>query len=213
MKKATVVVFLFLASYMASCASTANYPITLYYQPFKQYEKTGGPSVTVALLSDKRPVADKRAIGTKENGGPFIALIDEPAAAISKGFAVFLENRGWKVNKVNEAWDGNLQSINPNWGDIVVGGTLNDLTLNVKGNLIKTEYACSVKFTLSIADAKSRELLHKEKFEVSSSYVTVPFSRGKAEELINKELSDAVERGLADIGKYVITKQQAGSEK
>jgi len=203
MKKAAIIVFLFLASYMVSCASTSNYPITLSYQPLKQYEKTGGVTVAVALLSDKRQVADKRIIGKTENGTPFISLLGEPAEAVSKGFASYLENRGYKVSRTNDVWDGNLQSLNPNWGAIVVGGTLDDIALNEKGNLVKTEYLYSIKFTLYIADAKTGELLHKENFEVSSSYVTVPFSREKAEELINTALSDAVERGLADINKYV----------
>ena len=203
MKRAAIIVFLFLASSLVSCAGALNYPITLSYQPLKQYEKTGGAPVTVALLSDKRQVADKRVIGKTENGTPFISLIGEPAEALSKGFASYLENRGYKVSRTNEAWDGSLQSLNPYWNTIVVGGTLDDIALNVTGNLVKTEYLYSLKFTICIADARTRELLHKEKFEVSSSYATVPFSREKAEELINSALSEAVERGLADINKYM----------
>jgi|SRR5208283_612550 len=203
MKKMAIIALLFLALSMVSCASTLNYPITLSYQPLKQYEKTGGVPVTVALLSDKRQVTAKRVIGEKDNRTPFISLVGEPAEALSKGFASYFENRGYKVSRTNEAWDGNLASLNPEWGAIVVGGTLDDIALNVTGNLIKTEYIYSVKFTLYIADARSKELLHKETFEVSSSYVTVPFSREKAEALINAALSEAVERGLADIGKYI----------
>lgn len=198
-----MIVFLFLVASMLSCAGTLNYPISLSYQPLKPYEKTGGVPVTVTLLSDERQAADKRVIGKKENGTPFISLVGEPAEALSKGFASYLENRGYKVSRINEAWDGNFKSLNPDWGSVVVGGTLDDIALNVTGNLVKTEYAYSIKFTLCIADAKTREILHKEKIEVSSSYVTVPFSREKAEELMNKALSEAVERGLADINKYV----------
>jgi hypothetical protein len=203
MKRAAIIVFLFLASSLVSCASTLNYPIMLSYQPLKQYEKTGGVPVTVALLSDQRKVADKRIIGKKENRTPFLSLLGEPAEALSKGFTSYLENRGYKVSSTNQVWDGSLQSLNPDWGNIVVGGTLDDIALNVTGNLVKTEYRYSLKFTLCFADAKTRELLHKEQFEVSSSYVTFPFSREKAEELMNTALSDAVERGLADINKYI----------
>ncbi len=203
MKRAAIIVFLFLASSLVSCASTLNYPITLSYQPLKQSEKTSGVRVAVALLSDKRQVADKRVIGKKENGPSFISLLGEPAEALSRGFASYLENKGYTVSRTNEAWDGDLQSLNPDWGTIVVGGTLDDIALNVTGNLVKTEYLYSLKFTLYIADARARELLHKEKIEVSSSYVTVRFSREKAEELINTALTDAVDRGLADINKYM----------
>ncbi len=203
MKKAAVIVFLFLVSSLVSCAGTLNYPITLLYQPLEPYQKTGGAPVTVALLSDKRQVTDKRIIGKTEDGTPFISLVGDPAEAISKGFALYLESRGYKVSRTNETWDGDLRSLNPDWGAIVIGGTLDAIALNVTGNLIKTEYIYSIKFTVCIADTKTKALLHKEKIEVSSSYVTVPFSREKAEELINKALSDAVVRGLADIDKYM----------
>lgn len=203
MKRGAIILFLLLASYLASCASTANYPISLSFQPQKQYEKTGGAPVTMALLADKRTAADKRIIGSKEGGASFISLLGEPAALVSKGLASSMKNMGYAVNSINEEWDGDTRSLNPGWGDTVVGGTLDDLTLDVKGNMVKTEYDCTVRFTLCIADTRSKELLHKEKFEVSSSYVTVSFSREKAEELINKALSDATERGLADIGKYI----------
>jgi hypothetical protein len=107
---------------------------------------------------------------------------------------------------VGVIFDGNIESLNPNWGNFVIGGTLDNISLNVTKTFPNTKYEYSVKFTLSIADTKTKELLHKEKFEVTSSYTTVPFfSREKAEDLINNALAEAVERGLADIGKYLKT--------
>src|SRR5208282_2752288 len=106
--RAAIIVFFFLLSSLVSCAGTSNYPIALSYQPLKQYEKTGGVPVAVALLSDMRQVPDKRVIGKKENGSPFISLVGEPAEALSNGLALYLENRGYKVSRTNAAWDGNL---------------------------------------------------------------------------------------------------------
>ncbi len=204
MNRSAITVFLFLAFCLASCASTTNYPITLSYQPVTpQYEKAGGASIAVATLADRRPVTNKRILGTKEDGVQFIALIDDPAAALSKGFAVYLVNRGFMVNRTDEVWDGDVKSISQSQGNFIIGGTLDDLAINVKGNLLKTEYDCSVKFTLSVADIKTKELLHREKFDVSTSYVTLPFSREKAEELINKALSESVEKSLAGINSYL----------
>src|SRR5208283_3709190 len=116
MKKMAIIALLFLALSMVSCASTLNYPITLSYQPLKQYEKTSGVPVTVALLSDKRHVPNKRILGKKEDGAPFISLLGEPSADLSKSFASYLEDRGYKVSRTNEAWEGDLRSLNPNWG-------------------------------------------------------------------------------------------------
>ena len=203
MKRAATVLLVLVAFVLASCAGTANYPISLSYQPQAQSVKTGSASVKVALFADKRSSADKRVIGTKEGGAQFMALVEGPAVTLSKAMAEYLKNSGFSVDSINEEWDGDLRSLRPGQGDILIGGTLDELALNVKGNFLKTEYDCSVKLTLSIAAPRTGELLHREKFEVSTSYVTVSFSRDKAEELINKALAEAVERGLANIDKYI----------
>jgi len=203
MKRRIIMIF-FIAASLVSCATTTNYPITLSYKPLKpQYEKTGEAAITVANLSDKRPVADKRIIGTKDNSAEFVALADDPATALSKGFAVYLVNRGYTVNRTDEPWDGEIQSIKPGQGNFLIGGTLDNLTLNVKEQILKTEYDCEVKFTLAIADAGTKQLLHKEKFDVTTSYVTLPFNTDEAETSINQAISEAVEKGLADVNKYV----------
>ena len=203
MKRPATIVLLFLAFCLTSCASTTDYPLTLLYKPLKpQYEKTGAGMITVATVSDKRPVTNKRMLGTVD-GAEFVALSDDPASALSKGFAVYLVNRGYTVNRTDEVWDGDIKSIKPDQGNFLIGGTLDDLSINVKKQLLKTEYDCSVKFTLSIANATTKELLHREKFDVTTSYVTLPFNTDEAEEKINNALSEGVEKGLADIGKYL----------
>ena len=107
MNRSATIVFLFLAFCLASCASTTNYPITLSYQPLNpQIQKNGNASITVAALADKRTVSNKRMIGTIEDGPQFMALIDDPAAALAKGFAVYLVNSGYTVNRKDEVWDG-----------------------------------------------------------------------------------------------------------
>ncbi len=189
---------------LSSCAGVSNYPINLSYLPSKQYAKTDGKVITVALLNDKRAVADKRAIGTRDNEIAFIALIDGPSVALAKAFKTYLANRGYTVNRLDEVWDGTVQTIKPGWGDLVIGGSLEDFSITARSiSLVKTEYICSIKITLVFADVKSKEIKHQERFEVSTSYVTVSFSRDKAEELINSALSDTVERALAGTGKYL----------
>lgn len=200
MKKILVLVFFL----VAACASVSNYPINLSYLPSGRVENTDGKTVTVALLQDKRPVADKRGIGTKDNETAFISLLDEPSVALAKAFRTYLAGRGYAAGRIDEVWDGSARTIKPGWGDLVIGGSLEDFSITARDvSLVKTEYVCSVKVYLIFADVKSREIKHKERFEVSTSYVTVNFSRNKAEELINSALADTVERALADTGKYI----------
>jgi hypothetical protein len=54
-----------------------------------------------------------------------------------------------------------------------------------------------------MADAVTKTVLYQERVEASSSYLTVYFSRDRAEELINGTLADAIEKSLAKIGDYL----------
>ena len=203
MKKSLLVLVLFLAS----CASISNYPLTLSYRPSKHFEKADGKTITVAQLSDRRAIDDKRAIGMKDDEAKFISLIYTPSEAIARSFATYLADRGYKVKTLDQEWDGDARSIKPDWGDMVIGGVLEDFKITSRNlSLVKTEYVCSVKYSLVFADPKTKEIKHKERFDVSTSYVTVNFSRDKAEELINKALAEAVERSLANVNDY-FTKQ------
>ena len=196
-------IFILLAVFLISCASVVNYPITLSYSPTKALTKENGGTVAVALLRDKRTVADKRLIGAKDNKIPFLSLIGEPSGAVSGAFAAYLEDRGFHVQRIGEVWDGSAGTIRPEWNGLVIGGNLEDFTMTAKTvSLVKTEYTCSIKFFLTFADAKTKEIRHRERTEVSTSYVTVDFSREKAEQLINSVLAEAVEKALANTGSY-----------
>ncbi|MEW5746910.1 MAG: hypothetical protein AB1805_15885 [Nitrospirota bacterium] len=199
MKRAMV----FLVLLVASCATVTNYPLDLSYAPQAARTGDGKGSIAVAPLIDKRAVQDRRIIGKRESDAPFIALIDEPSAALAKGFAQHLESRGYAVTRLTGGWDGSAAAIDPAWGDLVVGGSIEEFNVVSRGDLVKNEYTCTIRLTLIFADPRSKEIRHKERTEVSTSYTTVGFSREKAEELINKALSEAVERALAEAPRYI----------
>lgn len=204
MKKAVIFSVSLLLFFITSCAGTPNYPINLSYTPTKQYKKTGKGTIAVAMLEDKRAVNNKRIIGIKDNESQFISLIGDPADAFTAAFKTILLEKGYAVNKLNVFWDGAVQTIKPSWGDVLIGGYLEDFSISAKSSgFLKTEYICLIKFYLIIADANSLEIKHRERFEVSTSYVTINFSREKAEELINSAMSDTIERVLAVTEKYL----------
>ncbi len=188
---------------LASCASVSLYPIELSYQPMAGRATAEKGTVTVVLFNDKRDVADKRVIGMKDGETRFVSVNNDPAAEVSDAFKADIQSRGYTAVRVNEAWDGTAQSLRPEWGDLVVGGDIEDLNLTVTSAFPKTEYRCLVKLRVIMADPRTKTILQKEKAESSSSYVTVYFSRDKAEELINSTLADAMEKALDKIGKYL----------
>jgi hypothetical protein len=187
---------------MVSCASVSRYPLELSYQP-KAHEAGGEKgTVTVVLFNDKRDVTDETVIGMKDEETSFVSLTGSPASAVSDAVGAYLQSRGYTVNKVNEAWDGTAQSLRPEWGDLVVGGDIEDLNITVTAAFPEMKYHCLVKLYVITADAKTKSILQKERVESSSSYVTVYFSGDKAEELINSTLADALEKTLDKIDSY-----------
>ncbi|MBZ0154994.1 MAG: hypothetical protein K8I29_02115 [Alphaproteobacteria bacterium] len=197
-----------MAAFLVSCATVSDYPLTLSYAP----KAAGGDemrkgTIAVPQFVDKRKVADTRYIGIKNDEARFIALLDDPAAAVSKAVAAYLESRGYAAGRVNERWDGSVQTLKPEWGDRVVGGAVEEFSLTVRSSsLVKMEYVTTVRLFVVYADAAAKRILHQERVEASSSYVTVSFNKEKAEELINKALADAVERALAGADDYLLKK-------
>ena len=200
MRKMICLVILFS---LASCASVSNYPLELSYKPGVRNAPAAGGAVTVVLFNDKRKVAEKRVIGMKDDETRFVSLIGEPSSAVAGAFRAYLEAKGYKAAKVDEPWDGTAGSLRPEWGDVVVGGDIEELDITVYTGFPKTKYVCSVKLFVTMADAVTKTVLHQERVEASSSYLTVYFSRDRAEELINGTLADAMEKTLAKIGDYL----------
>lgn len=201
------IIYVFLLITVASCASVSNYPIDLSYQPKSHVEGVKKGTVTIALFNDKRAVSDKRFIGIEENDKiRFISLVGEPSSAVSNAFATYLESSGYTAAMSNEMWDGSVQLLKPEWGDMVVGGGIENFDITVTGGFPKIKYICSVKLYVTMADPKTKAILHQERVEASSSYETLNFSRDKAEEEINKALAEVVEKSLGEINKYFPTK-------
>ncbi len=186
---------------LASCV-VSRYPIDLSYQAKSPKGAGKKGTVAVSLFNDKRDVAQKNVIGMKDDEARFVSLIEGPAPQVSDAFRSYLENRGYTVVRLNEAWDGTAESLKPQWGDMVVGGDIEDLNITVISAFPKTEYKCRVKLNVVIADPKTGAILQKQRVESSQSYVTVYFSRDKAEELINSTLAEAMEKALDKIDSY-----------
>jgi hypothetical protein len=163
--------------------------------------------ISVALFNDKRNVADKRSVGVREDDNiKFISLSGEPSSAVSNAFVTYLESRGYEAVPINEAWDGNVQSLKTDWGNMVVGGDIEKFDITVTGGFPKVKYICSVTLYVRMADPKTKTILHQERVEADLSYETVDFSRAKAEEQMNKALAEAVESSLSATGKYFPSK-------
>ncbi len=159
--------------------------------------------MTVALFNDKRVVMDRRFLGKKDNEINFISLPEAPAAAIAVAFQTYLENRGYTATRVTDVWDGTSNSTIPGWGDMVIGGFIEDFAITVNSDLLQTEYTCKVKLVVIFADPRKQAITHQERIEATTSLVTVAFSLDQAQELMNNILAEVVEKSLADINSHL----------
>lgn len=190
---------------LAGCSPTALYSIDMRYMPAKpitvQERPCGDRLVAVAALRDARPSGDPLRIGTViEAGGSRTPVLPERVTAgeaVSSGIRSYLLRSGCSVAGISPAWDLRTETIRPEWGDVLVGGTIDALDVTCdrsdRFNPIN-RYQAKVKLTLVMADIKSRKIVHRTTVESTASLQDIGFSRETLQAQLNGALTDAIER-------------------
>lgn len=190
---------------LAGCAPTTLYSIDMRYVPSKPIavgeRPCGDRLVAVAALRDARPSGDPLRIGTViKAGGSRIPVLPErmtAGEAVSAGIRSYLRRSGCSVAGVAPAWDLRAETIRPEWGDVLVGGTIDalDVTCDRSDRFNPVNrYQAKVKLTLVMADIKSRKIVHRTTVESTASLQDIGFSRDTLQAQLNGALTDAIER-------------------
>jgi hypothetical protein len=198
-----VVAFLF------ACAPITQYPIQLHYVPPEGYtqikEKPQAKVITVAAFYDRRDRADLHTIGlrTKPNGItiPFTYSGERPEVMITQALSQSLFQKGYEIRPGTPQWDLNPQTVQQGWGDWVIGGAIEGLSVEAKSSILRTVYECTLKLRVVVAYAREKKEMFQETLALSSSYKTVGFRQQTAERMVNKLIAQAVESALTDIEK------------
>jgi hypothetical protein len=185
------------------CAPTL-YHINMRYEPTKVIRPavTDGRkyTLTVASFIDKRKMEDTLLIGRviKSGGGtiPILPQYVKPPDAIASALRELIFKSGYIVSPDRPAWDLNEETIRPEWGTILIGGTIDDLDVTCLDNLTLTRYSAKVRVTLVFADVQKKRIFYKVTSESSSSLDHIVFSEDKLESQINGVLSDAMEKAI-----------------
>jgi hypothetical protein len=207
--KKIVLIALSVAALLAACATVTQYPIQLRYTPSQGQARIRAKFktkvITVAAFQDKRDVADPRVIGTRRtyNGIviPFMSSGEQPAVEISRAAQVYLAHEGCAVREESPPWDLQLQTVQGEWGDWVIGGAIEDLSVEAKSSFFRTVYECRLKLRVAVVDVRERKDIVRETIELSSSYKTFAFRLQTAERMVNKLIAQAVEGTLTEIEK------------
>jgi hypothetical protein len=192
-----------------ACAPITQYPIQLRYVPQEEHaqtkEKLKAKVITVAAFRDKRGMADPRAIGmrVKCNGKkiPFLTSEERADVEITQAMKGYLSQKGYTVREETPQWDLNSQTAQQEWGNWVIGGAIEEFSVEVKSSFLRTVYECTLKLRVAATDVRKKKEMFQETIELSSSYKTFGFRLETAERMVNKLIAKAVESALADIEK------------
>ncbi|PKN35384.1 MAG: hypothetical protein CVU61_03685 [Deltaproteobacteria bacterium HGW-Deltaproteobacteria-19] len=200
-----VAIVLTAAAVLWGCAPITLYSIDMRYAPVKPISvgerPCGDRHVAVAVFRDARPAGDPLRIGTViEPGGGRVPVLPEKVTAgeaVSSGIRSYLVRSGCVVAETAPAWNLKEDTIRPEWGDILLGGTIDALEVTCdrsdRFNPLN-RYKARAKLTIVMADGKDRKIVHRTTVESTSSLEDIGFSREKLAAQVNGVLSDAIER-------------------
>jgi hypothetical protein len=180
------------------------YNINMQYEPTKVIRPAVADgrkySVTVASFTDQRKMDDTLLIGRviKSDGTPIPILprYVKPTEAVAAALRGLLSKSGYAVAPDRPAWDLDEKTLKPEWGTILVGGTIDALDVTCIEMFTMKRYSAKVKVTLIFADVLKKRIFYRVVSESSSSLDHIITSEEKLESQINGVLSDAMEKAI-----------------
>lgn len=181
-----------------------TYNINMRYEPTKiiQSAVTDGRkySLTVASFIDQRKIDDTLLIGRviKSDGTPIPILprYVKPADAVAAALRALLFKTGYSVAPDKPAWDLDEKTIKPEWGTILVGGTIDDLDVTCIEMFTMKRYSAKVRVTLIFADVLKKRIFYRVVSESTSTLDHIFTSEERLESQINGVLADAMEKAI-----------------
>lgn len=198
-----------IATLLFACTPITQYPIHLRYAPEGERPQTKAGLkevvITITTFRDNRGVTNQEILGqwvdNEDKVIPFVSSQGSPATSITKAFETYLSQRGYTVRREPQSWDLKPQSISPGWGDWVIGGSIEELSVEARAQGVRIIYNFKLKLMVVVADVAGGKNKYEDTLESSSSYERAAFFSTAAERKINSMLTEAVERMLADIEK------------
>lgn len=199
----TRTLMLLLVAFAATgCAPSLPYRLDLNYQPPAAAPVAGQPLVVaLAEARDARDIADRAAIGRRITAEgavePMVAAGDKAERIITDAIHARLVALGYPVRRV-AAWDGTPESLDPTWGDAVIGAEVLEFWTEARTEPLKpTTIATRARIRLVLADPKARRVVWTNTVESASEQDVVRFSEGAATRNANEALGGAI-RGLVE---------------
>ena len=193
-------------SFAATGCTPALYSIDLRYTAAQALPPAAAADgrkyrIAVAAFVDQRKMEDTLLIGrvVKSDGDaiPVMPRYVKPQDAVAVALREVLFKSGYLVAPDRPAWDLTEAEIRPEWGTILVGGTIDELDVTCLDGLTLKSYTAKARLTLVFAHVPGKRIFYRVTSESSSSLDHILFSEERLEEQINGVLSDALEKAIA----------------
>jgi len=159
-------------------------------------------SLTVASFIDRRKMDDTLLVGRviRSDGTPIPILprYVKPTDAVTSALRELMRKTGYAVSTNKPAWDLSENAIRPEWGTILVGGTIDELDVTCVETFTMKRYSAKARLTLTFADVQRKRIFYRITSESSSSLDHIFLSEERLENEINGVLSAALEKVIED---------------
>jgi len=188
---------------LAFCGCAAKGPIlvnALYQAP--QGLVAGAPKVVVGIC----PIKDERGtstsgIGRKSNPSSEtlndLVVQGTVAGLVTSGFKDALKARGITVKDVAE-WDMSAEHIHAEDVDILVGGAIKKLRVDVVSSAFNVKYKADVQIQVAVANVPEKKLFRKLSLNTTLERKDVSFSAERLEKILSEALSSSIDQLLND---------------
>ncbi len=159
LRSAVMIICLFLLASMIGCTPKL-YSVNMRYQPTKVIPPavTDGRkfSLTVAAFIDRRKMDDTLLIGrvihSDGSSIPILPRYVKAQDAVAAALRELLIQSGYGVSPEKAAWDLQENTIQPDWGRILVGGAIEELDVTCLDTIPRKRYSAKARVTLVFAD-------------------------------------------------------------
>jgi hypothetical protein len=195
-----------LAPALISCAMSGYYRLTMQYVP-QTVPQTADSSmqqymITAAQFNDERSELDKSILGKRVQADGSERKAVSQTMPPTEGVALAIKDaffkNGYTVFGGTPDWDGTERTIQKGWGNLVVGGFIEELDVVSTTGFLSAEYVTKVKLRVVFADVQRNRIVYTTTLESSSSYKHFYFSQSRMEQEINNALSIAIEKMFAN---------------
>ncbi|HEU17812.1 MAG TPA: hypothetical protein ENO00_00300 [Deltaproteobacteria bacterium] len=185
-----------------SCARVPLYSVDIDYvtplNKIRPADTSTKLSITVATFNDLRNVDDKMVIGKVMEANklpiPILPKFHTPSVTVTRAVKGYLNKTGYTVSSRTPDWNLTDDSIEKEWGDIIIGGDIHEFELICVKERPVIRYRARVRLTAVFADVTQRETKFKVNVESSPSLDHVRFTEGKMTEVMNDALAAAVNK-------------------